>query len=1664
MITLKGYAVDKPLLEGRSVTVLAGSRLSDGIPVLVWTHTQFPPRFRDIAGLQQSFKTAHAIQSDEVLAPVDFLISDNRAVLVTEDCGAVPLSHWLTEQPGSEWRDRLPLMISAAGIVQNLHKRRLVHAGLSPHHLFVKGDGSVRVTGFGRSAFLPFPKSATDLSDLESVEAHYLSPEQTGRVSKVPDQRSDIYALGVIYYEVLGGRRPFVSDDLSEILHSHIAREPEPLESLSPGIPPVLGAIVRKMMSKEPRARYQSLTGLLADLNRISSGDDGGTPGFALGEQDVADQLSVPPETYGRERETEVFGKILNGYGRGTLQAVTLLGPAGSGKSALAREFRDKASKQGFRLAVHRCVPLDREMPMSSVAGALRSMVESLYALPGGIPATLKDKLSSSLAGQGKLIADLVPEIGQIIGSQPELIQASLQEEAERLRKVVTEVFRLFSSALSPAFLTIEDIQYCDQASLSYFESLLAMASPPALLWMGTARTDGRELVNGNAGWQRLASAPSLTQIVLEPLTEKSITGWVAASLHLPVDEAAKLGQALRKKSGGIPQHMVELLSRAVEEGIAWFDYPSGHWKWNPARFDVLPEPDSVAAMLVKKIDGLTDEAQRIIMMASCFGNHFAANDLSGAFGIGELEMATSINEGRLAGLLIQSEVGSEYFFATDSVYNAFYKKWSAAEAAGKHLRLGRWLLQGSSGESSFQAAYHLHLGFSQVTVGDNNLILDAFFEAGRRAKSSLSYSLAFRYLQDGKKLVTASEWAARPAQMFDLYLELLETSYLAGESQEGEKVFSECLGLARSDLDRARVYMTKVRIETHLSHLQDAFAAAVTGLSLLGIRVPAHPGRFAVLIEMIKSRWALGRRTPESILALPPLTDPEAIVAMHLYFFVLPYAYSSPELFSLIQLRMLRISLRKGINQFSFSGFNLYGTILILGFGQFRRGFEYIELSYRVAQTSGGRQGIGNALFGMGMQGIYQRPLRECIGYFESAFADLDVTGGLFYASTSTNHLTLYYFLIGENLSALAGRTDTFLKYARQSNESATVLMQSSVAAFIDALRAGTVEEAEVRLNAFAPPADWMPILAVWHLILRQAYFFLAGRFDESYRLALLIEKQQEVTSFHLMFYYYQYYRWLAALRLSVTWEPGQRRKEGKKMRKALSKLKKLSAHSPDIFRMLHHSLNAILAEWNGKLKEADEYLSLTIQGGEPGTYGPQRAIAYEARSRVRKHLGLEWHGDIREAYRLFEEWGATAVSARMKAEYPEMMNPPDELKATLAGLDFGRVTETKTSGNLSVDFDLITQTWQALSAEIELPRLLEKLITTCMKYAGAQRGLILVDRGGEKFVVAEADLDKVIVREDESVPLRHNRNLSHSIVGYVTRTGNPVVTEDAEHDPRFGQEDYIRSRQIKSVLCLPLASQGKPVGQLYFENNLTTGAFSPERMNVLGLLAGQAGISLKNAQLYADMVNLNKAFERFVPHQFLSLLGKSSIADVQLGNQVQQEMTVMFCDIRGFTSLSEKMTPQETFNFVNEYLGVMEPVIGRYHGFIDKYIGDAIMALFPRPDDAIRCCMEMQATLDIFNKGRVMPVRVGMGLNTGNLMLGTVGGKNRMDGTVLSDAVNLASRVESLTKKYGAGILITQHTVDRLPDAAVFNIRPVDMVTAEGREEQVEIYEVLR
>lgn len=1689
MQTLDAYSDLQLLFAGKTFSWFRANRHTDGKPRLFKTLSSDYPRAEDLIFLERDFAISEHIASAAALRPEGLLRTDKRLFVIYPDFSGLPLLHYLRGQNRMylDPAEAIKVFSEIVRAVGNLHKNKLIHRGLNPSSiLFEPLSGTVQISGFGFSTFTDAEKLELEVERYEMENAlAYISPEQTGRMSAEVDQRSDFYALGITFYECLSRQLPFPFSDAMGLIHSHIAQEAPEIRSLNAAIPASLAALIHKLIAKNGRDRYQSARGILTDLQKCLELLEKGAleTTFPLGATDISDLLFLPEHSFGREMEINNLCEILENPDSDRFSAVFVSGPSGMGKSTLMKAVKSRfAERSDIYFLSGTYKNYTRNVPFSGITSALTRVVEQILSAPGDILQQKKQKIQAALGNQGKLLTELMPELELLLGEQGALDADLTPEEADnRLKTTLLNFIIALLEPMRRMVLFLDDMHLADGASLAFLKTLSQHHFGQSLVLIGAhippAHPEGKNLDMLLDTYKQNAATHC---IELKPLSKQDLQQLIAEILQGSELSSPELIEQLHAKTNGTPIFILEYLQRAYKQGILFFDDKQNCWKWEKEGLENLPLADNVVDLMLGKVQELSEDTRTLLKKAACIGPRFDLGNLSVLVQKTEEETWTALTEALLLAFIVVdrswsytvvnadfrtqhqlSELEKSLAFSHDRLHQALYSLVSEAEKKQNHFLIAsnqlKILSQKELDRNLFDLANHLHYGRTLISTGEmREQAIHLFAAAAAKSKNSSSYALAYTYLSDASDLFTPALKAQASSRYFEIELERLECAFLADEAEEGENLYHQLMESMGSTMEKARILQVKAMSQLHLSNYAETYRISREALTLFGIHLPNKPGQQHLLPEIIKTRLALGNKTEEDLLALPVHNNPKAQIIEALYYRSLPYALStSKELYAIISLRMLRITLKYGHGAFSYSGFNLYGQILALGFGQFKKGYGFNQLGLASAQKLGNIAAIGGAQFGMAMGGVHTQPLQECIEFFEAAHDNLNLGGNIYYASTATSMITLYHLLKGMPLSLLKEKALGFQRYAHNANQPDTIQFQQSCIAFIDLLAGPLPAVLPAPENPLNTYPNFSEIHASWFFTIQmQAAFFLNAP-ETGLNTGLMAEKDMQAIFFDIMFPEFYFFRSLLQARLYPQSNQEKQRRFLRDIEKSVKIFKKRAKFGPDNYQHKLHILRGIWHHLKGKPEKALAEYGEAIVLCQKGKYLQYAAIAHECAFLANPHhAGARQH--LKEAFQYMEQWGAQAVCTRLLHDYPDALNGSSKRKAEAL----------YATGAGSIDFKTVLKASQVLSSEIDLSKLLANLIRITIENAGAQCGYLLVEGGPTGWTIeASGAIEQPEVNTRISIPVANNTTeLALAVVNYVSRTRKAVVLEEATQDQRFSLDPYVVARRPKSIACYPIVNQGQLIGILYLENNLAAGAFTPERAEVLGLLSGQAGISLQNALLFDQVKSLNRAYERFVPKEFLKYLNKERITDVKLGDHVQQEMTVMFADIRSFTILSERLSPRENFQFINDYLGMMEPVIRKYHGFVDKYIGDAIMALFPTSaDDALQASLEMMDKLAEFNQNRTEDIRIGIGLNTGNLILGTVGGQDRMESTVISDAVNIASRIESMTKTYGVNLLISENTYARLYDPEIYPIRLLDQVAPEGKTGKIAIYEVL-
>lgn len=1611
----------REVYRSNQTVVLRGRRHEDGLPVLVKTPSAPIPDGAELARYRREFRLLQDLGGEGVVQAVELQEYGGRIYLLLHDVGARSLADWLLERTFSP-AQVLDFATRVAATLERVHAQGVIHKDLNPSNLVWNPDGDLlQLIDFGISSTL-----AREACLVLEGTLPYLAPEQSGRVNRPVDSRADLYALGATAFHLLAGRPPFESTDPLALVHAHLALQPP---ALPPDVPPALAGIVRTLLAKDPHDRYQGAAGLLADLRRCR---DEGAP-FALREHDRPTEFTLPDRVYGRGAERAALLDALAEARSGRSVLVFVAGPAGIGKSSLVHELHDPVLERGGLFASGRYELLQRDTPYQALQEALRGILRTLLSEGESRLSRWRTRLAGLLATHGSLLLHSLPELAHFApGLAPAAPPRQGLEARARSHRAYTALVQALASPERPLLLFLDDLQWADGASLELLEFLASDAETEGLLLVG--------------GYRELDWRPQASARVLEvgPLALREVEDLVADTCRCDRPAATGLAAVLHARTAGNPFFLRALLERLHREGLLWPQ--GGGWRWDLADVEALAVSDNVVEMLLGDLRTMPEDTRLVLRTAACLGHRFRGSDVASALGHPEAWVARLLRPALERGLvrpegadcaLVEFGKGGEaaWRFAHDRVQEACYALLPPAERAGLHLVLGRMLLD--AGGALHDAVRHLELGLERMEdPAERARFAELALEAGRRAHAAAAFEIAHRLCEAGLRALGEPRWETHYELTRELCTGSAQAAFVTRDRGSMDRRLDELQAHARGLVDELPAWNTRLRALMNDDRLEDAVALVDRFMRKVGRPQPTRSDPAAVLWSLALTRLALRGRAPEALLDLPECTDPLLAGIQEMQMMVAPaQSLVTPQVIPVCILRDVRTVLRDGITAAGAQCWTGYALILAAGFGQVQLALRFGDLALAQVEKLGRSEARGRTFYLVNaLVRPWGMPLSVLIanlrGTCDRALEVGDTTFAFFSAATADR----FAFHIGTELGEMQEALERTCRSMQHHRYALGLRFHKPLLSAVQALR---------RPQGPAPP-PWVILDDDWDkdrfgevagvtLELQVALVF--GDLERALEIAQGSYPSVDRPTSGAFQYIYWTYATVALLQGVERGTVARSRIRGR-LRHARRVLQQWCRPQPGFSWRLHWVAAADLRA-RGSLKALEEYDRALDLAREAGFRHDAALIAEHAAEFCEKLGRLR----IARAYRFeamagYRQWGARAKVAQLEARHSEL-HPGTE--------------GSSTTGSGQLDLDTMLKASQALLGELRMETLLRRTMELAMQNAGAERGALLLRREGAWVLAARAEAGGVTEAPDRPLDLDDPvEPLPVALLRYAARAREMVLLDGAA---AFRADAFLEREGVRSVLCLPLLHAQKLLGLLYLENRLSSGVFTVQRTEVLRSLSAQMALSLANAQLFARSLELTRAYARFVPHDFLGLLGKESILEVSLGEQVEREMTVMFSDLRDFTSVAEGMAPAEVFAYVNSFLGVMEPIIRNHRGFIDKYLGDAIMALFPDgPEDAVAAAIAMLRAAE--------GARLGIGLNTGRLTLGTVGSPGRMDGTVLSDAVNLSSRIQDLSAHWSASLLVSESTLAGMgPDHLV---RPVDRVRVKGRARAVDLYEV--
>ena len=1727
MLSIAGYTISSTIHEGTRSLVCRGIRNVDKMPVVLKILNSEYPSPEELARFRQEYEITKNLKLDEVIQVYALENYKQSLAIVMEDFGGISLAEILRSQKLSV-SEFLDLALKICRIIGKVHQQHVMHKDLNPSNILLQHEQDqylVKIIDFGIAAKFSYEESELPAKSLEGTLA-YIAPEQTGRMNRSIDYRSDFYSLGVTFYEMLIGFLPFQSSDTIELVHCHLAKAPRPPHEVNQQIPKPVSDIIMKLMAKTAEERYQSISGLMSDLNKCHEqlSYTGQIQYVAIGQDDVAESFHIPRKLYGREQSLQDLLEEFSEIKQGTRRCVLVTGYSGIGKSELVQALQTPVSEQQGYFISGRFERFKKHVQYSAILQALQDLFQQILAEDDARLQRWKEKLAAVLGENAQILIDLAPELEIILGSQHKAPSLSSTEARKRVQRILLDVLPLFGNAERPLLLFLDNLHWSDSLSAGLLQQLLSRPEMQHFMMIGAYRDHEVEadhpLATLLAGLRR--EELPLREIELAPLSLADLSRLLADTLNDSKETLFPLAKLVLEKTGGNPLAVREFLKLIHTERLLTFDLQSGHWQWSLDQIQGMSMTENVVEFMAAKIQKLPLSTQRFLQCAACIGNRCDLHMIAAVMECAEAEAVSELDRVIHEGFLLPADESYQYMkffnpaelkeFAPHVVYNFAHNRFQEdalallpQEELGRfHLQIGRHLLDcdlhQSSGENAIaDIAAHLNLGAEFIDAEEEKVQLLQFnLTVGQHAKAEGDYHAARHYLLQGMRLLNAEDWDAHSTLTFSMYRERAEIEYLSGDFGESERLIFESISHSRSSRDKTELFQLLIMQYTLRGQYREALDAGRAALKLLNVELPGPKQQAAWNQELNALMEELQGRDAASLHELPKISDSRKQQAMQIVLRLLPAASQcAPQLYHLLRIDLMKDSLAHGLCPDTPVIFAHFGSLLASSRGNYVKGYAFgssgLELGEQFqdpAQTSRVSLILASELC------AWVQPLQQAHRFEHDAYHKAVESREFLCAGQALMHRVLNLFYEGANLEQLMDDLPEFLDFSLQRHNLPARDFMLGCGLVFSNLRGlspkiASFDTAELREEQFFEECKKRQSVmtdGIFQIMKAQA-LYLYNFTEKALDCLRSAEASLELMPNSICRVAHLFYDSLCVSAL----HPGPQDASWERLARNLRQMQSWAEQCPENFRHLALLLQAEESRLKEEPFPAMQFYQHAIEAADSQESAYHSALAHElaARFYLDQHFldFAEFH--LKKAHHKYSLWGSPRKASELAEHFPRFLRnvSPEEREKFPVPVLASSTSLIFSQGEAALsllDLNTVMKASQAISGEIVLENLLRQMMKIVIENAGAQKGWLVLKKNDDWVVEAEGGVEREDIAVLQSIPVNTVGTMQASpvpatIIHYVIRSGEALVLHDAAREGKFTYDPHIVKHQVKSLLCLPLIKGAKMSGIIYLENNLTQGVFSQDRLHMLKILSSQMVVSLENARLYKELneslehqvelsnkqVEVTKAYSRFVPGELLSLLGKKSIVDVQLGEQVEKEITVMFSDIRGFTHMSEQMNPQENFNFINSYLYHMSPIIKEHFGFIDKYIGDAIMALFPTTaDDAVRASIAMLEKLKVYNQGRkragYRPIQIGIGLNTGNLMLGTVGDQQRMDGTVISDAVNLASRIESMTKTYGVSLLISETTYFQLENSSDYAIRIIDQVQAKGKSEPVTVFEV--
>ncbi|OUL20156.1 histidine kinase [Nostoc sp. RF31YmG] len=1545
-----GYQIVEQLHVSTKTIVYRGIREIDQQPVIIKYLKSNYPTFNELLQFRNQYAIAKNLDFPGVVRHYSLEPYGNSYVLVMEDFGGISLRDYIKTQP-LELTEFLAVALQIIDILHELHQRQVIHKDIKPDNIVINPQTKeVKLIDFSIASLLPRETQEIKSPNVLEGTLTYISPEQTGRMNRGIDYRSDFYSLGIAFFELLTGQPPFQSHDPMELIHCHIAKQPAPLEqfkirfeqlttAVNPAsdwlnlsqnlnfkieaIPKPVSDIIMKLMAKNAEDRYQSALGLKHDLELCLTQwqKTGKIEPFEIGQRDVCDRFLIPEKLYGRQAEVQT---LLNAFERvasntnSRSEVMLVAGFSGIGKTAVVNEVHKPIVRQRGYFIKGKFDQFQRNIPFSAFVQALRDLMGQLLTETDIQLEQWRTQILSTLGDNAQVIVEVIPELELIIGKQPPAIELFGIAAQNRFNLLFKKFIQVFTTPKHPLVIFLDDLQWADSASLRLMQLLMSEAETDYLLLIGAYRDHEVSSVHPlMLAVDKINKAKAIVNtITLAPLKLCDLNNLIADTLSCPSELAVPLAELVYQKTNGNPFFATQFLKALYAEECITFNINTGYWQGNIAQIRALALTDDVVEFMAHQIQKLPTTTQTVLKLAASIGNTFDLATLAIVYEKSQAETAVDLWKALQEGLILPTSEVYKFFqdsgndngacqlsiianrlphykFLHDRVQQAAYSLIPEEQKPATHLKIGQLLLSNTpvaeQEKKLFEIVNQFNIGKNLIAEQTQQIQLaELNLQAGHKARTATAHAPALEYFITGINLLTEDSWQTQYELIRALYTAATEAAYLNGNLEQMANLADVIQENVTSLLDIVKIYEIQIQSAQAQHQPLEALQIALKILRSLGVTFPKQPNELDIARAMERTTSMLAGRQPLDLVTLPQMTDPEKLAAMRILPAVSSCAYIAvPTLFPLIILAQVNLSIEYGNTSSSTYGYGCYGQLLCGVQGELNFGYQFGQLALKLLEQFNEQEQKAKTYGEVSLGTLHwQEPVRNTLPLLTEGYQSGLETGDLLWASICAIAYIMHSWFAGQDLIDVNREAAAFCNQLTQLKQDALVnqilIFQQAVLNLLE----DSIEPWQFVGDAFNEE-QMLPMLQQGGDQTALCYFhcnklvldYLFGEFESAVADAIATENYLGAATGLFIIPSFYTYDSLAHLAIypQVSLEEQQRIQQRVTINQ--EKIKKWADSAPANHLHRFYLVEAERHRVFNHKAEALDFYDLAITTAKANDYPHEEALANELAAK----FYLEWgkNSIVQEylinAYYCYARWGATAKVKQLEQRYPQFLIPilqPDSIlfscdltipvmeSVTTYNENTSETTKYSSNGISAVlDLATVLKSFQMLSSEIHLEKLLSTLLQVVLENAGADKCALLLNKEDRLVIEATIATEKPIVLQ--SVPLEKSQELPSLLINSVKRTLQSSVLIDAATDPLLLADPYILRQQPKSILCTPIMHQGKLLGILYLENNLTTGAFTSDRVEILNLLCTQAAISLENAHLYQRSQIYSKQLE---------------------------------------------------------------------------------------------------------------------------------------------------------------------------------------------------------